>query len=476
MKIRNLIFYVLITLLTFSVYLVDGEYSESKVLISNMVIIVLSLLFMVMGDKYNYSLNKMFMLFSFFFFGIAPVLQYKKGITLWRGPSFDSDSYFRMNIIIITILIIYQGMYHIYGSIKSENAVIVKKKGNLILSKKRLLMLSLISTIITLYYNNFNLINLFLRSGADNSDASVNQSIGLIYSYFIRPIPVIALMLFKINKIKDRKFDYIGCNKWETGCYDCPQKKTYPSSIFFDNSKTNYYKKKKLFIGIKNATLITPSNWLAELVKKSFLRVYPLRVINNGIDLSVFRPKESNFRVKYNLQDKFIILGVANIWDERKGFKYFIELSPKLKSDEIIVLVGLTENQKRQLPKNIIGICRTNNVEELAEIYTAADVFVNPTLEDTFPTTNLEALACGTPVITFNTGGSPESVRENCGFIVEKGNIGELVSKINEIKRKGKLDYSGEAIYWVKKLYNKKDKFNEYLEIYEKQLSYYKSL
>lgn len=271
-------------------------------------------------------------------------------------------------------------------------------------------------------------------------------------------------------------FDYIGCNKWETGCYDCPQKKTYPSSIFFDNSKTNYYKKKKLFIGIKNATLITPSNWLAELVKKSFLRVYPLRVINNGIDLSVFRPKESNFRVKYNLQDKFIILGVANIWDERKGFKYFIELSPKLKSDEIIVLVGLTENQKRQLPKNIIGICRTNNVEELAEIYTAADVFVNPTLEDTFPTTNLEALACGTPVITFNTGGSPESVRENCGFIVEKGNIGELVSKINEIKRKGKLDYSGEAIYWVKKLYNKKDKFNEYLEIYEKQLSYYKSL
>ena len=200
-------------------------------------------------------------------------------------------------------------------------------------------------------------------------------------------------------------FDYVGCDKWKTGCFNCPEKKSYPASIVFDNSKSNYLMKKELFAGVKNMTIVTPSKWLAELVQKSFLGEYPIKVINNGIDLDVFKPTKSNFRKEHNLENKFIILGVASGWSQRKGFHHFIELSKKIKKDEKIIIVGLTEKQKKSLPHNIIGITRTNNIKELAEIYSVADIYVNLTLEDNFPTTNLEALACGTPVITFDTGG-----------------------------------------------------------------------
>lgn len=261
-------------------------------------------------------------------------------------------------------------------------------------------------------------------------------------------------------------FDYAGCDKWKSGCYDCPEKKNYPSSILLDNSKSNYFKKKELFTGIKNMTIITPSKWLANLVKESFLKEYPVKIINNGIDLDVFKPTESDFVERYNIKDKFIILGVAGTWSQRKGFDYFIELSKKLNLDEVIVMAGLTEKQKRQLPNNIMGIERTNNVKELAEIYTTADVFINPTLEDNFPTTNLEAMACGTPVITFNTGGSVECIDENTGFIVEKGNTDGLIYKIRNIKKKGKSCYSVKAIDRAKKLYDKENKFKEYLNLY----------
>ena len=264
-------------------------------------------------------------------------------------------------------------------------------------------------------------------------------------------------------------FDYIGCDRWKTGCYECPQKKTYPSSILIDNSKRNFERKKELFTGIKNMVIVTPSRWLAGLVKESFLSKYPVKVINNGIDLEIFKPMESDFRKRYGLENKFIILGIANVWDRRKGYDYFIKLSETLKQDEIIVMVGLTEKQKKNLPKNIIGITRTNNVKKLAEIYSAADVFVNPTLEDNFPTTNLEALACGTPVVTFNTGGSPECIDENCGVVVEKGNLKELVNVLKIIKSKGRSSYIWQCVERAKKLYDKNNKYNEYLFLYKKQ-------
>ena len=261
-------------------------------------------------------------------------------------------------------------------------------------------------------------------------------------------------------------FDFVGCKKWKTGCYDCLEKTSYPASRFQDNSKDNYKRKKDIFTGVRNLTIVTPSNWLARLVKKSYLREYPVKVINNGIDLEVFKPTKNNFKEKNNIANKFIILGVASVWDRRKGLKYFIKLSENLKEDEIIILVGVSEKQKKDLPKNIIGITRTNNVNELVEIYTAADVFVNPTLEDNFPTTNLEALACGTPVITFDTGGSGESIDEKCGFIVEKGDDFKLLQKIREVKTKSKITVSKKCIEIAKSKYEKTSNFNKYLRLY----------
>ena len=263
-------------------------------------------------------------------------------------------------------------------------------------------------------------------------------------------------------------FDYANCYKWETHCQKCPERRSYPKSIFIDNSYNNFEKKKKLFTGLDKLTLVTPSEWLAKLVKRSFLKDYTVKVINNGIDLSVFKPSPSNFRKRYNLENKFIILGVANKWEKRKGFEYFIELSKLIEPDETIVMVGLSKNQLKQLPKNVIGITRTNNVQELAEIYTTADVFFNPTLEDNFPTTNLEALACGTPVITFNTGGSIETIDDTTGFIVEKGDLEQAIKTIRKIKTEGKEKYSDSCIKRANKYYNKNNKFQEYIELYEK--------
>lgn len=208
-------------------------------------------------------------------------------------------------------------------------------------------------------------------------------------------------------------FQYPHCDKWQTECDKCGRKKDYPKA-YFTHAQRNFNKKKQIFCGVDNLTLVTPSEWLARLVKESFLKEYPIKVIHNGIDLSVFKPTECDFREKFGLQDKKIILGVAGVWDKRKGLDDFLKLSESLKdNDEYrIVLVGLTDKQVKKMPKNIIGINRTNNTAELAGLYTTADVLFNPTYEDNYPTVNLEAQACGTPVITYATGGSVESVPE----------------------------------------------------------------
>ena len=264
-------------------------------------------------------------------------------------------------------------------------------------------------------------------------------------------------------------FDYVGCDKWKEGCNKCPQKQVYPTSNFLDNAKYNYEKKKELFTSVKNMTIVTPSKWLANLVKESFLGKYPVEVINNGIDLTVFKPTKSNFREKYNLQDKFIVLGVASVWEERKGLKYFIELSKELSDDYKVVIVGVNEKQKKQLPENIIAITRTNNVKELVEIYTSADVFVNPTLEDNFPTTNLEAIACGTPVITFNTGGSAESIDNFIGIITKDKSVKSLITDIDYSR--SKISTNGFEFLKIDKVkYDKKIKFIEYINLYKNSI------
>lgn len=264
-------------------------------------------------------------------------------------------------------------------------------------------------------------------------------------------------------------FEYVGCDCWKIGgSHKCIQKRNYPSSLLINNSRNNFERKKRAFTEVRNLTLVTPSNWLAILARQSFLSEYPIKIINNGIDLEIFKPTQSEFREKYNIKNKFIILGIANVWGERKGYNYFIDLSKKLDKDEVIVLVGLGEKQLKKIPPNIIGITRTNNIQELAEIYSTADVFVNPTLEDNFPTTNIESLACGVPVITFNTGGSVEIIDEKCGYIVEKGNLVDLLEKIRLVKDKGKTNYFNSCLERTKRLYNKNDRFRDYINLYNR--------
>ena len=259
-------------------------------------------------------------------------------------------------------------------------------------------------------------------------------------------------------------FDRIGCDKWKTACYDCPQKKGYPTSLFFDRSKKNYAAKKELFSGISNLTIVTPSQWLADLVQESFLQQYPVEVIHNGIDLSVFKPTESDFREKYALEQKILVLGVANVWSSSKGFDDFIQLSTILDKQYQIVLVGVTEQQKSVLPENIIGISKTNSVQELAEVYTAADVFVNPTHAEVFGLVNVESLACGTPVITFKSGGSPECIDSTCGVVVNKGDIGAVQREIERVF--AKRPFSEQACLERAKQFDKNDKSAAYIKVY----------
>lgn len=227
-------------------------------------------------------------------------------------------------------------------------------------------------------------------------------------------------------------FDYVGCKRWEIECRNCKQLNTYPKSLLFDNSTFNYYNKKKYFNLMDKMTIVTPSHWLAELVKKSFLDKYNINVIGVGVDLMIFKPTHSKFRNTYNINNKKIILGVSSGWEQRKGLKDFIALNKQIDhSRYVIVLVGVTSQQRVSLSQEIIAIERTNNQKELAEIYSAADVFFNPTYEDNFPATNIEALACGTPVITYDTGGSVEAIDDKCGVIVEKGNIDGVLNAVD---------------------------------------------
>ena len=259
-------------------------------------------------------------------------------------------------------------------------------------------------------------------------------------------------------------FDMANCYKWKEGCYNCPQKLMYPKS-FIDSAKLLYNKKKKIFGKINNLTLVTPSKWLAEHAKNSFLGKCDIRVINNGIDLSVFNPRESDFRTKYNCEEKFIILGVAFGWGKRKGLDVFKELANKLNEKFQIVLVGTDDAVDKELPDNIISIHRTDNQIQLAEIYSAADVFVNPTREENYPTVNMEAIACGTPVITFNTGGSAEIIDDTCGISVEKNAVEEMLEKIIFVEKN--RPFSKQDCLIRAEQFDSKLRYDEYVSLYE---------
>lgn len=265
-------------------------------------------------------------------------------------------------------------------------------------------------------------------------------------------------------------FDYSGCRKWRTGCFQCPvYRSDYPYSLFKDNSRQNYLLKKAIFTGVKNLTIVTPSHWLADIVKQSYLQKYPVTVIPNGIDLNIFKP--SSVPVSTN-DNKKIVLGVANNWEHRKGLDFFLQLADELDSSYHIVLIGVRNKQQTMIQtkygNRITALTRTSNQAELAEWYNRAYVYVNPTLEDNFPTTNLEALACGTPVITFNTGGSSESITNQCGIVVEKGNLEKLKEAILSLEKRTEITSLAcceQAIF-----YDSGVRFQEYIQLYQKLL------
>ncbi len=268
-------------------------------------------------------------------------------------------------------------------------------------------------------------------------------------------------------------FDFIKCARWETGCFSCPQKKEYPASLLSDRSRKNREQKRVLFSSVKKLTLVSVSDWLTGIAQKSFLGDKMISRIYNGTDTEIFSPKGNGnvVRERYGLGNRFTVLGCASVWTERKGLSDFVKLRERVpERDLAIVLVGLSGKQISELPAGIVGIRRTESVEALAELYSASDLFLNTTYEDTFPTVNIEALACGTPVCTYKTGGSPEAIDENTGLVVEQGDIAGLVSAIETIRSRGKSAYADACRFRACACFRKEDRWAEYLALYEENL------
>ena len=256
-------------------------------------------------------------------------------------------------------------------------------------------------------------------------------------------------------------YDIVKCNKWQTSCHNCPLRTHY--SLLFDRSCDLYERKKMLFKGL-DLTIITPSYWLAEQVRQSFLKDYPIHVIYNGINLLAFQPHKSDFRERYDIGDKVLLLGVAFAWGKRKGLDVFVRLAKQLDSKKFqIVLVGTNNTIDKQLPSNVISIHRTNNQQELAEIYSAADLFVNPTREEVLGMVNIEANACGTPVLTYRTGGSPECIDETSGIIVDCDDEEALYKAV--LKVAAERPFTSENCRKRAEEFSAEKKFQEYVDL-----------
>lgn len=260
-------------------------------------------------------------------------------------------------------------------------------------------------------------------------------------------------------------FDLVACEKWKTGCYSCPQKRHHPASWIVDRSQQNWNRKRLAFTGVNRLTVVTPSEWMANLVRQSFFGEYSVKVILNGVDTNAFKPTSGTIIKELALENKKIVLGVSSSWAKSKGLLDFVELANILPEEYQVVLVGVTKKQKAALPGNVVGIERTDSIRELAELYTAAEVFVNLTYEDNYPTTNLEALACGTPVITYKTGGSVEAVQKSgSGAVVAQGDIQAVKRAIQNLFPKS-VDEAKRNVWDAEVHYQKYvELYNEILE------------
>lgn len=234
-------------------------------------------------------------------------------------------------------------------------------------------------------------------------------------------------------------FTAADCSKWEKGCDKCPNKRIYPISLFADASQKNYSDKKRMFTGLKNLTILVPSKWMESMVRRSFFQKYPVITVNNGIDLKVFsyrKPLDELYE-KYDIsREKKIILGVANIWDARKGLSDFLELANKLPVEYQIFLVGLSSGQMKKLPSNVRGIKRTEDIKELVMIYSLAHIFMNPSIEESFSMVTAEAIACGTPVIVLDTSAVKELVCQENGIVLKKHDVIDYLNAIRTLEER----------------------------------------
>ena len=264
-------------------------------------------------------------------------------------------------------------------------------------------------------------------------------------------------------------YSSIGCGKWKTGCNTCPQKSKFPASWLLDRSERNYMLKKRVFAGMRYLQIIAVSEWIKNELKQSFLSEIPCQVIHNGIDLDVFKPCDGEgVKDRYGIKTRYYVLAVASIWLEDKGFSDLMRLSGLLRDDVSLVMVGgMTGKQAKTLPEKIVHIRRTSDATALAELYSGAVAFLNPTWQDNYPTVNLEAIACGTPVITYRTGGSPESVTEKTGFVVEQGDIEGMAKIINDIIGNNSYLYKLNCREYALAHFDKGRCFRNYIDLYE---------
>lgn len=254
------------------------------------------------------------------------------------------------------------------------------------------------------------------------------------------------------------------CERWKTQCGSCPLRNEYPKTLL-DRSVRNYTLKKSLFAANKNLTIVPCSEWMASFVKESFLKDKRIQAIHNGVDLNVFAPTTKGTQTS----ETFKVLAVSSVWTLEKGIYDIYQLREMLPEDVEIVMVGVSEKQQQQLPTGVRGIQRTQNIQELVELYNEADVLINPTYADTFPTVNLEALACGTPVITYNTGGSPEAIDEKTGVVVPQGDVKALVDAI--LRMKAHPLSSADCRRRAEMLFDKNTCFEQYINLYNKLLT-----
>ena len=262
-------------------------------------------------------------------------------------------------------------------------------------------------------------------------------------------------------------YNVCGCERWKEECHDCPLSKWYS----FDRSRRNHRLKKKLLAEIPSLTIVPVSEWLGNNIRHSHLKDHYVEVVHNGIDIHTFCPQSTDAHERYGInKSKKIVLGVAAVWDSRKGLNDFYELARRLPAEDFaIVIVGqLTKNAR-----NVDGGCqmvfvdRTQNTLELAQLYSSAAVFVNPTYQDNYPTTNLEAIACGTPVVTYRTGGCPEAVDNNTGSVVAQGDICALEKEIHRFAFGNYVEFCRSK---AEKYFDNDRCFNPYIVLYNKLL------